>query len=123
MRIERWLMAAGFGTWLVAALPTMLRVAEGRLSRGALAVFVVAFVAFGVAFTIMCLVRQGPWSARSVRAALLAIQTLAGLAMIRSGSDPFPAATLVVVAGQLDEFSPRVGVLWVALQTIALGIV
>jgi len=123
MRIERWLIAAGFGTWLVSALPTMLRIAGGRLSHGALAVFVAAFVAFGVAFAIICLERPGPWRARAVRAALLAVQTVAGLAMIRSGDDLFPAATLVVVAGQLDEFSPRTAALWVAFQTIALGTV
>jgi signal transduction histidine kinase len=123
MRIDRWLIIAGFGTWLVSALPTTLRIAEGRLSRGAVAIFVVAFVAFGVAFALMCLERPGPWRARTVRAALLAIQTVTGLTMILSGNDLFPAATLVVVAGQLDEFSPRAAALWVALQTIVLGIV
>lgn len=122
MRIERWLIAAGFGTWLVSALPTILRIAGGQLSPDAVAVFVVAFVAFGVAFVINCLERPGPWRARSVRAALLVIQSVAGLTMIRSGNDLFPAATLVVVAGQLDEFSPRVAALWVAIQTIVLGI-
>jgi signal transduction histidine kinase len=123
MRIERWLIAAGFGTWLVSALPTVLRIAGGRLRPDAVAVFVVAFVAFGVAFTLICLERPGPWRARTVRTALLAIQSVAGLTMIRSGNDLFPAATLVVVAGQLDEFSPRAAALWVALQTIVLGIV
>jgi signal transduction histidine kinase len=121
MRIERWLIAAGFGTWLVSALPTLLKIAGGRLSPEAVAVFVVAFVAFGVAFTLICLERPGPWRARSVRVALLAIQSAAGLTMIRSGHDLFPAATLVVVAGQLDEFSARVAALWVAIQTIVLG--
>jgi signal transduction histidine kinase len=123
MRSERWLIAAGFGTWLVSALPTMLRIAGGRLSGPALAAFVMAFVAFGVAFAIACLARQGPWRARSVRTALLAVQTLAGLTMIRSGNDLFPSATLVVVAGQLDEIHPRAAALWVALQTAVLGIV
>src|SRR3954465_2388678 len=123
MRIERWLIVAGFGTWLVSALPTMLRIAEGRLSHGALAAFVIAFVAYGVAFAIICLERPGPWRAPAVRAALLAIQTVSGLTMIRSGNDLFPAATLVVVAGQLDELTPRAAALWVALQTIVLGIV
>jgi len=123
MRIERWLVVAGFGTWLVSALPAMLRIAGGRLSHGEAAVFVVAFVGFGVAFGLLCLERQGPWRARTVRTALLAMQTVAGLTMIRSGNDLFPAATLVVVAGQLDELSSRAAALWVALQTIGLGIV
>ena len=122
MQSERWLIVAGFGTWLVSALPTLLRIAAGQLSRGALAVFVVAFVTFGVAFAISCLERPGPWRARTARTALLAIQAVAGLAMIRSGNDLFPAATLVVVAGQLDEVLPRAAALWVALQTIVLGI-
>jgi signal transduction histidine kinase len=123
MRIERWLVAAGFGTWLVSALPTLPRIAGGRLRPDALAAFVVAFVAFGVAFTLSRLERPGPWRARTVRTALLAIQSVAGLTMIRSGGDLFPAATLVVVAGQLDECSPRVAALWVAIQTIGLGVV
>src|SRR5215831_14284797 len=123
MRIERWLVVAGFGTWLVSALPTMLRIARGRLSHGDLAVFVVAFAAFGVGFTFLCLERHGPWRARPLRAALLAIQSAAGLTMIQSGNDLFPAATLVVVAGQLDELSPRAAATWVALQTIGLGVV
>jgi signal transduction histidine kinase len=123
MRVERWLIAAGFGTWLVSALPTMVRIADGRLSRDALAVFGVAFVAFGVAFGITCLERFRPWRARKLHVALLAVQTIAGLTMIPSGNDLFPAATLVVVAAQLDEFPPRVAALWVALQTIVLGIV
>ena len=121
--MERWLVAAGFGTWLVSALPTMLRIAGGRLSSGALAVFVVAFATFGLAFAIMCVERPGPWRTRTVRAALLAVETVAGLTMIQSGHDLFPAATLVVVAGQLDDFPPRAAALWVGLQTIVLGFV
>ena len=123
MRIERWLVAAGFGTWLVSALPAMLRIAGGRLSPGAAAVFIAAFVTFGVAFAIACLERPGPWRTRAVRATLLVIQAAAGLTMIQSGHDLFPAATLVVVAGQLDELSPRAAAIWVAIQTTALGIV
>ena len=92
------------------------------MDPGAIPVWVCGFAAFGLAFGLMCLQRPGFWRARPARLALLAIQTCAGLAMLGSANDVFPASTLVVVAGQLDEFSPRIAVPWVVAQTVALGI-
>ena len=104
MRVERWLTVAGFGTWLVSALPTIATIVDGRMSPEAIAVWATAFVAFGVAFGLMCLRRPGIWHLRAVRVACLAVQTCSGLVMTASSGDVFPAVTLVVVAGQLDEF-------------------
>jgi len=123
MRTERWLTVAGFGTWLVSALPTLLRIYEGQLGAGAIAVWASAFAAFGLAFGLMCVPPPGPWQTRPMRLVLLAIQTCAGLAMVASAADVFPASTLVVVAGQLDEFAPRIAIAWGLAQTIALAIV
>jgi signal transduction histidine kinase len=58
-----------------------------------------------------------------VRLSLLALQSVAGLAMTSTAPDIFPAATLVVVAGQLDEVSPRIAAVWIAVQTLALAVI
>jgi signal transduction histidine kinase len=120
MRTERWLTVAGFGTWLVSALPTLLTISQGRMRPGAVAVWTGAFLAFGAAFGSVELGWPGTWQRRSVRAVCIATQACAGLVMIGVGGNIFAAAALVIVAGQLDEFSPRVASLWVAAQTAAL---
>src|SRR5687768_18188930 len=107
MGIERWLTVAGFGTWIVSALPTLLRIANGHMSAGGMIVWAIAFPLFGVAFGLMCLHRPGVWQRTPVRRMLLALQAGAGLTMTATAPDVFPAATLVVVAGQLDEVTQR----------------
>jgi len=71
----------------------------------------------------MCLDRPGPLRRPPVRLVLLVLQSLAGLAMTSMAPDVFPAATLVVVAGQLDEVSPRVAATWIIVQTLGLFVV
>jgi signal transduction histidine kinase len=55
-----------------------------------------------------------------MRISLLALQSIAGLMMVASAIDVFPAATLVVVAGQLDEVTPRAAAAWLVTQSIGL---
>jgi signal transduction histidine kinase len=121
MRIERWLTVAGFGTWIVSGLPTLLRIVNGRMEAEGLIVWAIAFPVFGLAFGLMSLEHRGIWQRQPVRLTLLALQAAAGLAMTSTASDVFPAGTLVVVAGQLDEVPPRVALVWLAVQTLALG--
>ena len=121
--IERWLTVAGFATWIVCALPTLLRIANGQMSPGGIIVWAIAFPLFGLAFGLMCLKRPGMWRRAPVRRTLLALQAGAGLAMTATAPDVFPAGTLVVVAGQLDEVPQRMAVAWIVLQTIALGLI
>jgi signal transduction histidine kinase len=121
MRSERWLTVAGYGTWLVSALPTLFAFVDGRMSVARAAVWAISFVAFGVALGLMCVNSPGPLQRRALRVALLAVQGVAGLAMVGATQDVFPAATLVIVAGQLDEVPSRVAAAWVVVQTIALG--
>ena len=121
MRSERWLTVAGFGTWIVSSLPTLYAIADGRLGSDHAILWATAFASFGLAFGLMCLHRPGPWHARPVRIALLAVESIAGLTMVASAADVFPAATLVVVAGQLDEVPSRIAVAWLVAQTIALA--
>jgi signal transduction histidine kinase len=58
-----------------------------------------------------------------VRVFLLALQSIAGLAMTGTAPDIFPAATLVVVAGQLDDMPQRVAATWIVVQTVALAVI
>ena len=123
MNIERWLTVAGLTTWLVSALPSLLRIINGNMSARGLVVWAIAFPLFGIAFGAMCLDRPGPLRRPPVRLVLLVLQSLAGLAMTSMAPDVFPAATLVVVAGQLDEVSPRVAATWIIVQTLGLFVV
>jgi signal transduction histidine kinase len=123
VRIERWLTVAGFGTWLVSGLPTFIDIASGDARALTIRVWAIAFPLFGVAFGAMCLERPGFWHLQPVRRVLLALQAAAGVAMVTTGVDPFPAATFVIVAGQLDEVAPRIALPWLIAQTAVLGLV
>jgi signal transduction histidine kinase len=123
MSIERWLTVAGLTTWLVSALPSILRISNGQMSAGGVIVWAIAFPLFGVAFGAMCLDRPGLLRRPAVRLFLLALQSIAGLTMTSTAPDIFPAATLVVVAGQLDELPQRVAATWIIVQTLALAVV
>ena len=120
MRTERWLTVAGFGTWMVSSLPALFAIGAGRLSSDRAIIWAIAFAGFGIAFGLMTLNRPGPWQAKPFRIALLAVESIAGLTMVASAVDVFPAATMVVVAGQLDEVTPRAAAAWLVAQVIAL---
>ena len=120
MRTERWLTVAGFGTWMVSSLPALFAIGAGRLSSDRAIIWAIAFAGFGIAFGLMTLNRPGPWQAKPFRIALLAVESIAGLTMVASAIDVFPAATMVVVAGQLDEVTPRAAAVWLVAQVIAL---
>ena len=122
MRPERWLTVAGFVTWLMSGLPMFMRIVDGRVGRASAIASFVGFAVFGVAFGLMTLFRPGPWHRRHWRVVLLAAQSVAGLAMVWASGDVFPAGTLVVVAGQLDEVPSRAAVAWLIAQTVALGV-
>src|SRR5262245_58246269 len=121
MRSERWLAVAGFGTWMVSSLPTLYAIGNGRVDVARAVIWALAFALFGIAFGLMTLHRPGPLHATWVRISLLALQSMAGLVMVASARDVFPVASLVVVAGQLDEVSPRAAAAWLAAQSIAVA--
>jgi signal transduction histidine kinase len=123
MNIERWLTVAGLTTWLVSALPTLLRILNGNMSATGLVIWAIAFPLFGLAFGAMCLDRPGLLRRPAVRLVLLALQSIAGLAMTSTAPDIFPAATLVVVAGQLDDVPQRVAAAWILVQTLGLAVI
>jgi signal transduction histidine kinase len=117
---ERWLTAAGFATWLLSGLPMLLRMINGQVSTSAQIVWAIAFPVFGLAFGLFCL-GPGIWERRWVRRGLIAMQSAAGIAMTSSAQDVSAAGTLVVVAGQLNEFSPRVALAWVSVHTLVIA--
>jgi len=100
-------------------MPAAFAIMDGRVGAASSFVWAGAFLAFGVAFGLAT--SSGPWRTRPVRIGLLAVQSIAGLTMVGVARDVFPASTLVVVAGQLDEVSPRVAVVWLAAQIVALA--
>jgi signal transduction histidine kinase len=118
---ERWLTVAGLLTWLLSGLPTFMRIVDGRVDGLSTTVWTFAFAMFGVGFGLMTWHRPGPWQRRQWRIVLLLTQSIAGLAMVWASGDVFPAGTLVVVTGQLDEVSSRAAVAWLMAQTVALG--
>ncbi|MGH9350427.1 MAG: sensor histidine kinase [Vicinamibacterales bacterium] len=120
MTAEHWMRIAGVTTWLVSAVPALLRVSSGRLPDAAALVWLVAFVAFGAAFWIHA--RPCTSRARGLAVALLGVQSAAGLTMVVITGDTLPAATLVIVAAQLPYVLALQGaVLWLAVQTLLLG--
>jgi signal transduction histidine kinase len=119
MRTERWLTVAGCGTWLVSAMPAFFAIADGRIRPPASLFFIAAFITFGVAFGLIVTCAL----TRLLQLAMLMLQAIAGLAMVAASGDVFPAAALVVVAGQLDEVPPRIAALWIAVQAVALAMI
>jgi signal transduction histidine kinase len=121
MRPELWLELAGFGTWLVCGIPAAIAMRSGKLSGADIAVWAIAFAAFGAAFAVSCVDRHGRWQSRAVRIVLLAIQSVSGLTLLRVTADGMPGALTVVVAGQLlTVMGVGAAMAWVAAQSAAL---
>ena len=118
MQPSLWLITAGFVTWVASAVPATLAIASGRITGTSAAVWLAAFVGFGIAYGLVCFGRS--LSVRAERALVLA-QSIAGLVMAVTARDGFAGATLVVAAAQLAELvTPRVAAAWVAVQTALL---
>jgi signal transduction histidine kinase len=120
MQPEKWLIAAGFVTWLASGVPGVLAISDGRLIGLDLVAWAAAFLAFGLAFTFACAKHV---SVTGMRLLLLA-QAIAGLSMVALTRDGFAAATLVVAAAQLlGPFTPAKAAAWVAAQTALLALI
>lgn len=117
VRSEAWLQVAGFVTWLGSGIPMLAAIARGDVAAPVAAAWGCAFIAFGVAFGVVCR-GAGPLTRR----ALVGLQAAAGLVMVQLTRDGLAAATLVVVAAQLLEvFTTRGAILWLAGQTVLLA--
>ena len=125
LRDGRWAHAAAIATWLICALPPLVRFTEGTFGGWPAFGFAAAFVVFGLAL-VPVLYPPRRLTAGPVHLLLVGIQTIAGLVMIAisgvylrgSGATP---ATLVIVAAELPHLLPIRWVWWwVAANTVAL---
>jgi len=125
LRDGHWTHAAAIATWMICALPPLVRFAEGTFGGWPAFGFAAAFAVYGLAL-VPVLYPPRRLTARPVCVLLVGIQTIAGLAMIAitgvhlrgSGATP---ATLVIVAAELPHLLPIRWVwLWVAANTAAL---
>jgi signal transduction histidine kinase len=118
-----WLRVAGYLTWIVCSIPGIVALIGGRMSTAQGAAWAASFAAFGLAFT-LCSRRFRLFSARPALISLIAAQSTAGLMLVWTSGDGMPAATLVVVAAELQAvFSSRVSLAWVAAQSVLLSAV
>lgn len=119
VKTSRWLNWAAVATWVVVSLPALFDIVSGELDGIAAALWVIAFLIFGIVLT-FCL-----WASRPMRgrAAVLALflETVSGLTMVYVSRSGTPGATLVIVAAQLPYFVGQAAWAWAASQTVALG--
>ena len=125
LRDRGWAHAAGIATWLICALPPLVRFTEGTFGGWPAFGFAAAFVVYGLAL-VPVLYPPRCLPAGPVPVILVGIQTIAGVAMIvisgvylrGAGATP---ATLVIVAAELPHLLPLRWVwLWVVANTVAL---
>lgn len=120
VRSEKWLNWAAYGTWIVVGLPVAADILNGELPPWRAAGWAVAFVTFGVAFA--ACPDAGQRARLSVKVLFLALQTIAGLAMILLGEDGTEGAVLVIVAAEAAAMLPGWAAwAWVAGQSILLA--
>jgi signal transduction histidine kinase len=123
MQTEKWLRAAGLGTWLVCGVPLATELSAGTVPEWRAAWAIAGFAAFGIAFWVntSSTCSRAP---RALRICLLAMQVAGGLLVIALTGNGLPGATLVIIAGQLPSvFSPRAALVWIAVQSLALVII
>jgi len=119
MKPTDWLTAAGLVTWVASGVPSALAVAGGRLTGAGAIAWLVAFAAFGIAFSLICF---APWRGLRFRRALVLTQAVAGAVMVLVSRDGIAGATLVVAAAQLAGLVPsRVAAVWIGLQTAVIA--
>ena len=117
MQPTDWLTVAGLVTWVASGVPSALAIAEGRISGVDAVAWLVAFAAFGLAFSLVCFGR----SRLRWERALVLVQSVAGCVMVAVSRDGLAGATLVVAAAQLSGLVPsRVAAAWVGMQTAVL---
>lgn len=110
--------AAGFGTWIVAVMPSATAFASGDLAGPRALGFASAAIAFLVAFLAAC---RTPSDSRAVAIAARVAQSLAAIAMVWLGRGIVTAAIFVVVASQLPGVvSGGVAAAWIVVQSAVI---
>jgi len=119
MKPADWLTAAGLVTWLASGVSSALAIAGGRLTGVEASAWLVAFAAFGIAFSLICFARPRGFRYHLI---LVLTQSFAGAVMVLVSRDGIAGATLVVAAAQLAGLVPsRVAAVWIALQTAVIA--
>jgi signal transduction histidine kinase len=119
MKPTDWLTAAGLVTWLASGIPSALAIAGGRLTGVGAVAWLVAFAAFGIAFSLICF---APWRGLRFRRVLVLTQSIAGAVMVVVSRDGIAGATLVVAAAQFAGLVPsRVAGVWIGVQTAVIA--
>src|SRR2546428_12734487 len=90
--------AAGFGTWLVALLPSTVAFLRSELARPRALGFAIGAITFLAAYSAACRARTGP---RNAPLAALAAQSLAAGFLGLVGGGVVAPALFVLVAGPL----------------------
>jgi len=112
MSERRILSVAGLVMWLMVGVPIAIQWRLASLLR--LDVWTAAFLLFGALFI---------FSVRSRGLVLPAIESLAVIVMVAVLCNGFEGTLLVLVAMQLgSRVSDRVGVAWITLQSVLLGV-
>ena len=120
---QNWRNAAALGTWLVIGLPAITRIFSGSLTGTQAAWWTLAFLAFGAAL-LPCLGIHVQVVSRAAFAALLVVQSAAGLTMVAASISGTAAATLVIVAAEVASIlGPAAAWPWVAAQSAAVGVI
>ena len=69
MKPSHWLTAAGLVTWAASGVPAALAIASGRIAGPGAIAWMIAFAAFGIAFSLICFGQsRGIWMERYPRA-------------------------------------------------------
>jgi signal transduction histidine kinase len=109
------LVPAGVAAWLLVSLPTLL----GASASPRLPLWLLASLAYGLSFI---LATRRHVSGVPLRL-LLAVQVLAVVAMVGTLCNGYEGALLVLVTAQLALAArPREVALWIAVQTLAVGV-
>ena len=120
---QNWRNVAAIGTWLVISLPVLTRVLSGSFFGAQAAWWTLGFLAFGAALLPCLGIRVAVTSWRA-HAALLVVQSVAGLIMIAASISGTAAATLVIVAAEVASIlGPAAAWPWIAAQSAAVGII
>jgi signal transduction histidine kinase len=119
-----WLNVAGIATWLLCGVPPLLEIVAGVFAGPGAIAWAAAFGVYGAALVVLlyCPDRATAVSRWAI-VGLLFMQSSAGLAMTILSGNGTSAATLGIVAAILPYVVPRpVAWAWVAVQTVALGV-
>ncbi len=128
IRGGQWLNLAAIATWLVCGLPQLMAVAGGRPTGWPAAVFVAAYLVYGVALLLLLYLPENRYVLYGCRLApaLLVVESACGLTVMYVGATYLngtgaTAALVVIVAAQAPYvLSAPVAWVLVGVQTIAM---